>query len=84
MPGTGETGAAYYCQEFQGYSVVGALLSNYDGEVDAIHSAVSQNVLKIVITLRKQSLRLILKPPFETSPVTLKQIVRELLIAGKN
>ncbi|GFQ65150.1 uncharacterized protein TNCT_279921 [Trichonephila clavata] len=42
MPGTGETGAAYYCEEFQGYSAVGAPLSKYDGEVVAIHSAASQ------------------------------------------
>ncbi|GFQ71988.1 hypothetical protein TNCT_610951 [Trichonephila clavata] len=42
MSGTGETGATYYCQEFQGYSAVGAPLSNYDGEVASTHSAATQ------------------------------------------
>ncbi|GFQ86563.1 hypothetical protein TNCT_685271, partial [Trichonephila clavata] len=42
LPRTGETSAVYYCQEFQGYSVVGAPLNNYDGEVAAIHTVASQ------------------------------------------
>ncbi|GFQ87564.1 hypothetical protein TNCT_604561 [Trichonephila clavata] len=42
MPGTGETVAAYYCQELQGYSALGTPLSSYDDEVAAIHSAASQ------------------------------------------
>ncbi|GFR05596.1 hypothetical protein TNCT_508661 [Trichonephila clavata] len=60
MPGTGETGAAYCCQDFQGYSAVGALLSNYDGEVAAIHSAASQlencnNPAKVVFLVDSQA-----------------------------
>ncbi|GFQ89916.1 hypothetical protein TNCT_254001 [Trichonephila clavata] len=35
-------GAAYYCQEFQGFSAVGAHLSNYDDQVAVIHSTASQ------------------------------------------
>ncbi|GFQ72082.1 hypothetical protein TNCT_644471 [Trichonephila clavata] len=82
MPRIGEKGAAYYCQEFQGYSAVKAPLSNYDGEVVAINSAAFQlenciNPAKAVFLVDSQVAH------SKTSPVTLKLIVRELLITGE-
>ncbi|GFR32142.1 hypothetical protein TNCT_349631 [Trichonephila clavata] len=77
MPGTGETGTAYYCQEFQVYSKVVMIMR-------WLPYILQHLSLKIVITLRKRSFWLIPKPPFETAPVILKQIERELLTAGKN
>ncbi|GFR18731.1 hypothetical protein TNCT_307211 [Trichonephila clavata] len=73
----GETSAAYFCQEFQGYFAVGAPLSNYDGEVASIHSAASQlencnNPAKAGFLVDSQA---------AIRNLSLKQIVRELLTA---
>ena len=42
IPGNGKTGAGYYSRLFQGHLAVGSPLSNYDGEIEAVHAAVDE------------------------------------------
>ena len=51
IPNGGKTGAGYYCRLFQGHLAVGSPLSNYDGEVEAVHAAATE--LKRIASLSK-------------------------------
>lgn len=39
LPNSGDTGAGFYSKSFEGHFAVGTPLTNYDGEVAAIHAA---------------------------------------------